>query len=79
MNECRTLTSNIAGSNSIIEGTKKSLERLQLDYVDVIFAHRPDHTGTSWLPYQWKPFLMVSGTLSHSADGGDSSRLQFRD
>ncbi|KAI0800609.1 voltage-gated potassium channel beta-2 subunit [Fomes fomentarius] len=28
----------------IIEGTKKSLERLQLDYVDVIFAHRPDHT-----------------------------------
>jgi len=26
----------------IIEGTKESLERLQLDYVDVIFAHRPD-------------------------------------
>ena len=30
---------------SIIEGTKESLERLQLDYVDVIFAHRPDSTG----------------------------------
>lgn len=29
----------------IIEGTKESLERLQLDYVDVIFAHRPDATG----------------------------------
>ncbi|KAI8990662.1 Aldo/keto reductase [Trametes punicea] len=28
----------------IIEGTKKCLERLQMDYVDVIFAHRPDHT-----------------------------------
>ncbi|KAL5536102.1 hypothetical protein ACEPAF_4207 [Sanghuangporus sanghuang] len=28
----------------IIEGTKASLERLQLDYVDVIFAHRPDPT-----------------------------------
>ncbi|KAI0778834.1 Aldo/keto reductase [Trametes elegans] len=28
----------------IVEGTKKCLERLQLDYVDVIFAHRPDHT-----------------------------------
>ncbi|KAI1793040.1 voltage-gated potassium channel beta-2 subunit [Ganoderma leucocontextum] len=28
----------------IIEGTKKCLERLQLDYVDVIFAHRPDHS-----------------------------------
>ncbi|TCD60551.1 hypothetical protein EIP91_009867 [Steccherinum ochraceum] len=28
----------------IIEGTKESLERLQVDYVDVIFAHRPDPT-----------------------------------
>ncbi|KII93089.1 hypothetical protein PLICRDRAFT_379385 [Plicaturopsis crispa FD-325 SS-3] len=28
----------------IIEGTKSSLARLQLDYVDVIFAHRPDNT-----------------------------------
>ncbi|KAF9010016.1 Aldo keto reductase [Cyathus striatus] len=26
----------------IIEGTKESLTRLQMDYVDVIFAHRPD-------------------------------------
>lgn len=28
----------------IIEGTKESLQRLGLDYVDVIFAHRPDQT-----------------------------------
>ncbi|KZT10691.1 Aldo/keto reductase [Laetiporus sulphureus 93-53] len=28
----------------IIEGTKASLERLGMDYVDVIFAHRPDST-----------------------------------
>ncbi|OSC96888.1 Aldo/keto reductase [Trametes coccinea BRFM310] len=28
----------------IIEGTKESLARLQMDYVDVIFAHRADHT-----------------------------------
>lgn len=28
----------------IIEGTRESLERLGLDYVDVLFAHRPDHT-----------------------------------
>ncbi|KAF8890091.1 NADP-dependent oxidoreductase domain-containing protein [Infundibulicybe gibba] len=28
----------------IIEGTQESLERLGLDYVDVIFAHRPDPT-----------------------------------
>lgn len=32
-------------SYSIIEGTKESLERLQLDYVDIIFAHRHDPTG----------------------------------
>lgn len=31
---------------SIIEGTKEALERLQMDYVDVIFAHRPDPTST---------------------------------
>ncbi|KAI0348242.1 voltage-gated potassium channel beta-2 subunit [Trametopsis cervina] len=28
----------------IIEGTRESLDRLQLDYVDVIFAHVPDYT-----------------------------------
>lgn len=27
----------------IVEGLKSSLERLQLSYVDVVFAHRPDH------------------------------------
>lgn len=26
----------------IIEGLKASLERLQLDYVDIVYAHRPD-------------------------------------
>ena len=35
----------------IIEGTKDSLERLQLDYVDVIFAHRPDDSGESFTTY----------------------------
>ncbi|KAH0825956.1 NADP-dependent oxidoreductase domain-containing protein [Lanmaoa asiatica] len=34
----------------IVEGTKESLERLGLDYVDVIFAHRPDVSGK----YLWK-------------------------
>ncbi|KAG1747679.1 NADP-dependent oxidoreductase domain-containing protein [Suillus lakei] len=28
----------------IIEGTQESLDRLGLDYVDVLFAHRPDYT-----------------------------------
>ncbi|EPQ55427.1 Aldo/keto reductase [Gloeophyllum trabeum ATCC 11539] len=28
----------------IIEGTRECLQRLQLDYVDVLFAHRPDPT-----------------------------------
>jgi aryl-alcohol dehydrogenase-like predicted oxidoreductase len=27
----------------IIEGTKNSLRRLQVDYVDVLFCHRPDY------------------------------------
>ena len=35
----------MVGMGSIVEGTKESLERLGLDYVDVLFAHRPDHTG----------------------------------
>jgi len=41
----------------IIEGTRNSLKRLQLDYVDIIFAHRPDYSvpmeeivrGFSWV------------------------------
>ncbi|KAI9325118.1 NADP-dependent oxidoreductase domain-containing protein [Zopfochytrium polystomum] len=28
----------------IIEGTKAAIDRLQLDYVDLVFAHRPDDT-----------------------------------
>lgn len=27
----------------IIEGTKNSLKRLQMDYVDLLFSHRPDY------------------------------------
>jgi len=30
--------------SSIIEGLNESLERLQMDYVDIYFAHRPDPT-----------------------------------
>ena len=35
---------------SIIEGTQESLARLGLDYVDIIFAHRHDHSGMSRPP-----------------------------
>ena len=35
----------MVGMGSIVEGTKESLERLGLDNDDVLFAHRPDHTG----------------------------------
>lgn len=31
------------GRKHILEGTKNSLERLGLDYVDIIYAHRPDY------------------------------------
>lgn len=27
----------------IIEGMRNSLKRLQVDYVDIVFAHRPDY------------------------------------
>ncbi|KAK9465851.1 NADP-dependent oxidoreductase domain-containing protein [Lipomyces arxii] len=30
----------------LIEGMDKSLKRLKLDYVDIVFAHRPDRRGT---------------------------------
>ena len=38
------------GLLSIIEGTQESLARLGLDYVDIIFAHRHDHSGMSQPP-----------------------------
>ncbi|KAL7418477.1 hypothetical protein Q5752_006935 [Cryptotrichosporon argae] len=42
----RTFKHNTRGLSRkhIIEGALASLERLQLDYVDIIFAHRPDPT-----------------------------------
>jgi len=42
---CRQSQSDRIHPLSIIEGTKESLQRMQLEYVDVIFAHRPDNTG----------------------------------
>lgn len=29
---------------SIIEGVNETLERLRTDYIDIVFAHRPDPT-----------------------------------
>jgi aryl-alcohol dehydrogenase-like predicted oxidoreductase len=62
---------------SVIEGTKESLERLGLDYVDVIFAHRADpngklllcrvliHTATNLQSQsRWKKLFELSTTLS---------------
>uniref|UniRef100_A0A8C6UF31 Voltage-gated potassium channel subunit beta-1 n=1 Tax=Neogobius melanostomus TaxID=47308 RepID=A0A8C6UF31_9GOBI len=39
---CRAETERGLSRKHIIEGLKASLERLQLDYVDVVFANRPD-------------------------------------
>jgi voltage-dependent potassium channel beta subunit len=58
----------------IIEGTKASLERLQLDYIDLLFCHRPDiHTpieetvrAMNYLIDQGKVFYW--GTSEWSAD-----------
>ena len=30
----------------VIEGAKNSLKRLGLDYVDILFCHRPDYDTT---------------------------------
>ena len=57
----------------VIEGVNNSLRRLQLDYVDVIFAHRPDHEtpieetvrAINWLIENGKAFYW--GTSEHSA------------
>ncbi|KAL7747502.1 hypothetical protein RI367_007094 [Sorochytrium milnesiophthora] len=57
----------------IVEGTMASLKRLQLDYVDVIFAHRPDASvpieetvrAFNWLIDQGKAFYW--GTSEWSA------------
>jgi aryl-alcohol dehydrogenase-like predicted oxidoreductase len=29
---------------SIVEGVNETLERLRTDYIDIVFAHRPDPT-----------------------------------
>lgn len=67
---------------SIIEGTKECLERLQMDYVDVVFAHRADNTGnddplpvnditlnfTTFIQFLWKK-LFVHSIMSLNKDG----------
>ncbi|KAI9566312.1 NADP-dependent oxidoreductase domain-containing protein [Boletus coccyginus] len=43
----------------IIEGTKGSLERLGPDYVDIIFAHRPDVSGKGFAVTPKRTMTMV--------------------
>lgn len=58
----------------LIEGTKAALERLQLDYVDLIYAHRPDRNtpmeetvrAFNWLIDTGKAFYW--GTSEWQAD-----------
>ena len=38
-----TVNMNGLSRKHIVEGMQNSLKRLQLDYVDVVFCHRPDH------------------------------------
>ncbi|KAJ3037978.1 hypothetical protein HDV00_001181 [Rhizophlyctis rosea] len=45
----------------IIEGTNASLQRLQMDYVDLIFAHRPD---------EYTPMEEVVRAFNHIIDTG---------
>ena len=60
---------------SIIEGTRESLQRLGLEYVDVIFAHRADHTGALPLSVSC---IEIMTAFSCSPYGGGHSRVQLR-
>lgn len=62
--------------DSIIEGTRESLERMGLDYVDVLFAHRYDNTGVSCDGSS----VIDPMNLMHfvpSSHGGGGSRIQL--
>lgn len=37
------INDNFMSRKHIIEGLQNSLKRLQLDYVDVVYSHRPDY------------------------------------
>ncbi len=39
---CRAETEKGLSRKHVIEGLRASLERLQLDYVDIVFANKPD-------------------------------------
>jgi aryl-alcohol dehydrogenase-like predicted oxidoreductase len=47
----------------LIEGMKNSLERLQLEYVDIIMAHRPD---------QFTPMEEVVRGFTHIINSGQA-------
>ncbi|EUC64300.1 voltage-gated potassium channel beta-2 subunit, partial [Rhizoctonia solani AG-3 Rhs1AP] len=58
----------------LVEGMNESLERLQMDYVDIVFAHCPDPDvpmleivrGFTWLINQGKAFYWAIGALFRS-------------
>lgn len=61
---------------SIIEGTKECLERLQMDYVDVIFAHRPDNTGVLGpITLIFASSFGLNSSFLCSSDGGGCPRV----
>ncbi|XP_071654711.1 uncharacterized protein [Patagioenas fasciata] len=57
----------------IIEGLKASLERLQLEYVDVVFANRPDPNtpmeGSPFSSSKSRTFIIEGTPCPHSARG----------
>lgn len=53
----------------VIEGLRASLERLQLDYVDIVFANKPDAS----VPMEGTDTLLRSSDLSHFVPSKKSS------
>lgn len=58
----------------LIEGLNESLERLQMDYVDVVFAHRPDPTTPMEETVRAFNYLIESGKAFYWATSEWSSR-----
>lgn len=50
---CLALTAQVAVSASLFAGLKASLQRLQLEYVDVVFANRPDNNTPMEGEWSW--------------------------
>jgi aryl-alcohol dehydrogenase-like predicted oxidoreductase len=61
----------------LIEGTEASLERLQLSYVDILYAHRPDrHTPIEETVRAFNFLINTGKTLYWARQNGSPPKLR---